>query len=88
MKRNIIKRPVLNTAACKYDVVQSCGEKSGFRIEDEDAGSMNWSIFWIDTGVSIERVLLMAQFQKINHFPGLSESLMIQACMKYAERIT
>lgn len=65
-----VKRPVLNTATCKYEVVKDCGKEGGFRIEDEDSENANWSIFWIDTGVAIERVLNMQQFQKINHFPG------------------
>jgi hypothetical protein len=38
----------------------------------EDCGQ-EWMLFWIDTGVSIERVLGMEPYQKINHFPGMHE---------------
>ncbi|KAI8496070.1 Tubulin polyglutamylase ttll6 [Branchiostoma belcheri] len=36
--------------------------------EDED-----WSLYWTDYSVSLERVMEMKRFQKINHFPGMSE---------------
>ncbi|KAL3896882.1 MAG: hypothetical protein SGCHY_003791 [Lobulomycetales sp.] len=70
-RTGIAKKPILNTAACKYDIIEDCGQEQGFRIEAEDAEGTNWSIYWIDTGVAIERVLNMQQFQKINHFPGM-----------------
>lgn len=66
------KRPLLNTSLCKYDIVRNCAEAKGFRI-DENVESTNWSIFWIDTGVSVARILSMHQVQKINHFPGMHE---------------
>ncbi|XP_078285888.1 tubulin polyglutamylase TTLL13-like isoform X2 [Rhinoraja longicauda] len=36
--------------------------------EDEE-----WILYWTDTSVSHEKVMEMKRFQKINHFPGMSE---------------
>lgn len=40
--------------------------------EDED-----WSLFWTDFSVALERCMEMRRYQKINHFPG-----MIEICRK------
>ncbi|XP_072229363.1 LOW QUALITY PROTEIN: tubulin polyglutamylase ttll6 [Leuresthes tenuis] len=37
-------------------------------MEDED-----WTLFWTDCSVSLDRVKDMKPYQKINHFPGMSE---------------
>ncbi|XP_052528607.1 tubulin polyglutamylase TTLL13-like isoform X5 [Tympanuchus pallidicinctus] len=36
-----------------------------------------WTVYWTDCSVSLERVMEMKRFQKINHFPG-----MIEICRK------
>ncbi|NWW44313.1 TTL13 polyglutamylase, partial [Pedionomus torquatus] len=36
-----------------------------------------WTVYWTDYSVSLERVMKMKRFQKINHFPG-----MIEICRK------
>lgn len=73
-KKKTVKKKVppltLNMTNCKYEVVQSCCKNFGFKIVDDPK---LWSLFWIDTGVSIERILDMTPFQKINHFPGMHE---------------
>ncbi len=47
-----------------------CGS---FRWEfTEDEEDTNWNLFWIDTGVSAERLMKLKRYQKINHFPGMS----------------
>ncbi|KAJ3388505.1 Tubulin polyglutamylase ttll6 [Entophlyctis sp. JEL0112] len=66
------KKPTINTVNCKYDVVRDCSVLRGLRVVDDSAAEP-WSIFWIDTGVSIQRVLEMLPYQKINHFPGMHE---------------
>uniref|UniRef100_A0A8B9PU60 Tubulin polyglutamylase TTLL13 n=1 Tax=Apteryx owenii TaxID=8824 RepID=A0A8B9PU60_APTOW len=45
---------------------QSCGLKEVGENED-------WTIYWTDYSVSLERVMEMKRFQKINHFPGMTE---------------
>ena len=36
--------------------------------EDEE-----WTVFWNDQSVGIERCLKMKSYQRINHFPGMNE---------------
>ncbi len=56
--------------ATKYDCVRRVGRKLGFKeVEEND----DWSIFWTDLSVSIDRVNQMKRWQKINHYPGMSE---------------
>ncbi|KAJ3172775.1 Tubulin polyglutamylase ttll6 [Geranomyces variabilis] len=62
---------VVNTFNCKYDVVRECCKKLGFRVSDDELEP--WVLFWIDTGVSVERVLAMQPYSFINHFPGMHE---------------
>ncbi|GAB1296714.1 Tubulin polyglutamylase TTLL6 [Apodemus speciosus] len=33
----------------------------------------DWTLYWTDYSVSLERVMEMKSYQKINHFPGMSE---------------
>ncbi|XP_013089801.2 tubulin polyglutamylase ttll6-like isoform X2 [Biomphalaria glabrata] len=55
---------------CKYDVVRRTSRKYGFReVSDED----DWTLYWTDFSVALERVMDMKKYQKINHFPGMSE---------------
>jgi hypothetical protein len=45
-----------NLENCKYSVVRECVVESGFKVVDEE---VPWLLLWMDTGVSIERVLDM-----------------------------
>ncbi len=56
--------------ATKYDCVRRVGRKLGFKEVEEHE---DWSIFWTDLSVSIDRVNQMKRWQKINHYPGMSE---------------
>ncbi|PKU32670.1 tubulin polyglutamylase hypothetical protein [Limosa lapponica baueri] len=47
-----------------------CGLKEAGENEE-------WTVYWTDYSVSLERVMKMKRFQKINHFPG-----MIEICRK------
>jgi hypothetical protein len=55
-KRSRKKALHLNATACKYDIVKTCAKRVGFKLVED---MKNWSIFWIDTGVSVERILEM-----------------------------
>ncbi|KAJ3322091.1 Tubulin polyglutamylase ttll6 [Boothiomyces sp. JEL0866] len=59
----------INLTNCKYELLREISGSLGFNIVEED----EWVLFWIDTGVSLERVLDMKSFQRINHFPGMHE---------------
>ncbi|KAG7219819.1 hypothetical protein INR49_005841 [Caranx melampygus] len=53
-------RAVLRRAAQRYGL--------------KDAGENDdWTVFWTDCSVSLDRVKDMKCYQKINHFPGMSE---------------
>ncbi|CAF3048765.1 unnamed protein product [Rotaria sp. Silwood2] len=55
---------------CKYECVRRAAKRLNFReVADED----DWNVYWTDTSVGIERVAQMKKWQKINHFPGMSE---------------
>lgn len=55
---------------CKYDVVRRVSRKFGFKeVSDDD----DWTLYWTDYSVALERVMDMKKYQKINHFPGMSE---------------
>ncbi|KAI7792587.1 tubulin polyglutamylase ttll6 [Triplophysa rosa] len=52
--------PLLRRAARKYGLREA--------VEGED-----WTLFWTDCSVSLDRVMDMKRYQKINHFPGMNE---------------
>lgn len=55
---------------CKYECVRRAAKRLNFReVADED----DWNVYWTDTSVGIDRVAQMKKWQKINHFPGMSE---------------
>lgn len=59
---------------CKYDVVRRTSRKFGFKeVSEED----DWTLYWTDYSVALERVMDMKKYQgrskKINHFPGMNE---------------
>nr|XP_046233164.1 tubulin polyglutamylase ttll6 isoform X2 [Scatophagus argus] len=64
------KRLWINLTNCKYESVRRAARRYGLReaVEAED-----WTLFWTDCSVSLDRVKDMKRYQKINHFPGMSE---------------
>ncbi|XP_038591113.1 tubulin polyglutamylase ttll6 isoform X1 [Micropterus salmoides] len=64
------KRLWINLTSCKYESVRRAARRYGLReaMEGED-----WTLFWTDCSVSLDRVKDMKRYQKINHFPGMSE---------------
>ncbi|ORX56069.1 TTL-domain-containing protein [Piromyces finnis] len=58
---------------CKYEVVKYCTKSFGYQQYKEEDNDDSWTLCWMDTGVSIDRVLSMKPGQKINHFPGMNE---------------
>ncbi|XP_075198913.1 tubulin polyglutamylase TTLL13 [Anomaloglossus baeobatrachus] len=60
----------INLTSCKYESVRRAARVSGLKeVGDEE----EWTVYWTDCSVSLERVMDMKRFQKINHFPGMSE---------------
>uniref|UniRef100_A0A672H977 Tubulin tyrosine ligase-like family, member 6 n=1 Tax=Salarias fasciatus TaxID=181472 RepID=A0A672H977_SALFA len=50
--------------------VRRAARRYGLR---EAAEGDDWTLFWTDCSVSLDRVKDMKRYQKINHFPGMSE---------------
>lgn len=44
-----------NSLFCKYEVVKACLAKAGLKETESD----EWNLMWIDTAVSLERVLML-----------------------------
>ncbi|OCT89704.1 tubulin polyglutamylase TTLL13 [Xenopus laevis] len=60
----------INLTNCKYESVHRAARRCGLKeVGDEE----EWTIYWTDCSVSLERVMDMKRFQKINHFPGMTE---------------
>ncbi|XP_012277454.1 tubulin polyglutamylase TTLL13P isoform X2 [Orussus abietinus] len=58
------------TINCKYEVVRRVAARYGMREVTEDS---SWNLYWTDLSISVERAKEMKRFQKINHFPGMTE---------------
>ncbi|XP_062998448.1 tubulin polyglutamylase TTLL13 [Elgaria multicarinata webbii] len=60
----------INLTNCKYESVRRAARRCGLKEVGEDE---EWTVYWTDCSVSLERVMDMKRFQKINHFPGMAE---------------
>ncbi|XP_069899382.1 tubulin polyglutamylase TTLL13 isoform X2 [Dipodomys merriami] len=70
-KRRRKRRPLtINLTNCKYESVRRAAQVCGLKEVGEDE---EWTVYWTDCSVSLERVMDMKRFQKINHFPGMTE---------------
>ncbi|KAM9336959.1 tubulin polyglutamylase ttll6 [Symphorus nematophorus] len=69
-RRKSRKRLWINLTNCKYESVRRAARRYGLReaVEGDD-----WTLFWTDCSVSLDRVKNMKRYQKINHFPGMNE---------------
>ncbi|XP_038610113.1 tubulin polyglutamylase TTLL6 [Tachyglossus aculeatus] len=64
------KRSVINLSSCRYESVRRAAQRVGLR---EGGDHEEWTLYWTDFSVSLDRVMEMKCYQKINHFPGMSE---------------
>ncbi|GFG28152.1 hypothetical protein Cfor_08246 [Coptotermes formosanus] len=58
------------TVNCKHKVVRQIAMKLGMRDVGEDD---SWNLYWADISLSLNKAKGLKRFQKINHFPGMSE---------------
>uniref|UniRef100_A0A8V5HC29 Uncharacterized protein n=1 Tax=Melopsittacus undulatus TaxID=13146 RepID=A0A8V5HC29_MELUD len=61
--------PCLTLVTC-FGTVRRAAQCCGLREVGEDE---EWTVYWTDNSVTLERVMDMKRFQKINHFPGMME---------------
>ncbi|TKC45575.1 hypothetical protein EI555_020898 [Monodon monoceros] len=70
-KRRWKHRPLaINLTNCKYESVRRAAQMCGLKEVGEDK---EWTVYWTDCSVSLERIMDMKRFQKVNHFPGMTE---------------
>ncbi|XP_043856407.1 tubulin polyglutamylase TTLL6 [Dromiciops gliroides] len=69
-KKKKRRRLVINLSSCRYDSVRRAARLYGLR---EGGDHDDWTLYWTDFSVSLDRVMEMKSYQKINHFPGMSE---------------
>uniref|UniRef100_K7FG17 Tubulin tyrosine ligase like 6 n=1 Tax=Pelodiscus sinensis TaxID=13735 RepID=K7FG17_PELSI len=69
-KKRKRKRSVICLTSCKYESVRRAAKKYGLREAGEND---EWTLYWTDYSVSLDRIMEMKSYQKINHFPGMSE---------------
>ncbi|KAH0576484.1 Tubulin tyrosine ligase [Spironucleus salmonicida] len=55
---------------CKYTVVHDLSEERKWK---ECTEADDWNLCWNDWSILVERVMRMKAYQKINHYPGMSE---------------
>uniref|UniRef100_A0A671MQ15 Tubulin polyglutamylase ttll6-like n=1 Tax=Sinocyclocheilus anshuiensis TaxID=1608454 RepID=A0A671MQ15_9TELE len=58
------------TAVQMFVIVRRAARRYGLR---EAAEGEDWTLFWTDCSVSLDRVMDMKRYQKINHFSGMNE---------------
>ncbi|XP_031839759.1 tubulin polyglutamylase TTLL13-like isoform X1 [Nomia melanderi] len=58
------------TSNCKYEAVRRVAARFGMKEVTEDS---SWNLYWTDLSVSVERAKDMKRYQKVNHFPGMTE---------------
>ncbi|XP_033634815.1 tubulin polyglutamylase ttll6-like isoform X1 [Asterias rubens] len=71
-KRKKRKKKIIgiNLSSCKYDSVKRMSKRFGMKEMNEDE---DWTLLWTDCSVSLDRVMEMKKYQKVNHFPGMGE---------------
>eukprot|EP00118_Oscarella_pearsei_P025453 m.308210 g.308210 ORF g.308210 m.308210 type:complete len:803 (+) comp43571_c0_seq1:76-2484(+) len=70
-KKQKKRKPLgVNTSCCKYESVRRVMKRFGMKECRDDEDSV---LYWMDTSAPMERVVELKRFQKINHFPGMTE---------------
>jgi len=70
VKKKRKKRAVEICSSSRWPSVRRAARALGMVEVEEGA---DWSIYWTDGSVSIERCMAMKKHQRINHFPGMAE---------------
>jgi len=67
------KRPsvVANLAATKFSIVRKVCSEIGMKVVSSD--SPDCMLVWSDAPVTVDKIVDLKLFQKINHFPGMCE---------------
>ncbi|XP_043530723.1 tubulin polyglutamylase ttll6-like isoform X2 [Chiloscyllium plagiosum] len=64
------KRIWINLTNCKQSSVRRAAIQFGLKEVGDDE---EWTLFWTDYSVSLDKAMELKRYQKINHFPGMNE---------------
>lgn len=70
-----IPQVLMCIADCKYDVVREAAQAKGWKLVNEDpeaSTARKCHVYWIDVPAILERMQHLHRWQRINHFPGMS----------------
>jgi hypothetical protein len=56
---------------CRYDIVRQIASKLGYQIVNDEE---EWDIFWMDTGVALDRVLAVQVYSIVFMFLAFSKA--------------
>lgn len=61
-------------ADCKYDVVREAAKMKGWKLVNENPEEVarHCHVYWVDVPAVVERIQQLQRWQRINHFPGMS----------------
>ncbi|CAL8090222.1 unnamed protein product [Calicophoron daubneyi] len=67
---------VANLGDSRYELVRKTVQEAGFTIKDDEDLSDAFLV-WTDSFLSLEKIMTLKSYQRVNHFPG-----MIEICRK------
>ena len=76
-RRRVVDECLFNATLCKYDCVRDGALKRGWRTVDAGKGPTGdeeerCNVYWIDVANIYERMKAVKPWQRINHFPGMT----------------
>lgn len=69
------KKVRINMTLCKYEVVRKIARDRGWQMitdENDKAGISSCNIHWIDVPDFVNTFKILLPYQRVNHFPGMS----------------
>lgn len=69
------KRVRINMTLCKYEVVRKIARDRGWQMitdENDKTGIASCNLHWIDVPDFVNTFKILLPYQKVNHFPGMS----------------
>ncbi len=64
-KKKPQQKLILCTCQTKYRVIKKACRKLDYRLNDDE--TLDWDLYWADTGIQPQRIQKMQSYQRINH---------------------
>lgn len=61
---------MLCTQQCRYAVIRRVLRKMDFRFSEDE--TLEFDVYWSDTGILDDRIKKLKAYQRINHMPGMT----------------